>query len=161
MGQELLVERHLDDGELLLKQLQQDGYLYSAAAWFHEDSSDQWYFYIVTELVDSDGKQEAYSRLNRVRDKLPALSLDLFDFRVFSPSSRVGLGLKPYVAHLGHARVLTHYRNIDFDRGLSGEAWVYPRDLQPAFDQWSQEVGAGRVGSMPLPDTVPVFQSSP
>lgn len=161
MGQNLLVERHLDDGELLLKQLKHDGYRYSAAAWFHEDSSEQWYFYIVTELVDSEGKQEAYSRLNCVCDKIPDLSLDLFDFRVFSPSSRVGLGLKPYVAHLGSARVLTHYRHIDFDRGLSGEAWVYPRDLQPAFSEWSQELNAGRADAAPMPHTVPIYQSSP
>ncbi len=160
MGQELLVERHLDDGEQLLMQLQQDGYPYSAAAWFHEDNSEQWYFYIVTELVDSEGKQEAYSRLNVERAKLPNLSLDLFDFRVFSPTSRVGLGLKPYVAHLGLAPVLTHFRHIDFDRGLSGEAWVYPRDLQPAFGEWSQEVNAGRTDASPHPNAVPIFQDS-
>lgn len=161
MGQELLVERHLDDGERLLHQLQQDGYPYSAAAWFREDSSDQWYFYVVTELVDSEGTQEAYARLNQSCDKIADLSMDLFDFRVFSPSSRVGLGLKPYIANLGPAPLRTHYRQIDFDRGLSGEARVYPRDLQPAFSEWSQEVNAAKAGATPITQTVPVLQNSP
>ena len=162
MGQELLVERHLDDGEHLLKQLHQDGFPYSAAAWFHEDANGQWYLYIVTELVDSDGKQEAYSRLNLSRDKLPNLSLDLFDFRVFSVASRVGLGLKPYVACLDPAkRVMTQYRYLDFDRGLTGDAWIYPRDLQPVFEEWSQEVNAARTNSATSSSTVPVLQNSP
>lgn len=138
MGQESLVDRHLAGGEKLLRQLQDDGFAYSAAAWVKDDRTSQWFLYIVTELVETSGKIAAYEKLNESRYKLADLSLDSFDFKLVSPNSTFGQSIRPYVAALGPAPLMAHSRSPKLGNELISETYIYPRSLQPAFDEWSE-----------------------
>jgi hypothetical protein len=136
MGQEILVDRHFEDGKKLLIQLQKDGFTYAAAGWVKEEATGRWYLYIVADCMDSNGGFAAYSKLNESRRALPDLQIESFDIKLFATKSPVGRGFRSYVVMLSPASLMAHYRIPTLGNAPIDEIFLYPRDMQPAFEDW-------------------------
>ena len=73
MDQGTLVEMQINDGQLLLDRLAEEGIPVAAAFWVKEAESGQWFLYLVTPLVGEDGAtRPAYRRVNAVIRGMPA-----------------------------------------------------------------------------------------
>jgi hypothetical protein len=72
VDQRMLVETQVDDGQMLLDRLVEEGVRVTAAAWLKEADGGYWFFYIATPLVNATGGiLAAYRRVDEVKGRLP------------------------------------------------------------------------------------------
>ncbi len=66
-----LVDTQIDDGERIIKQLDEDGFDVDSAFWIFNPDKEKWVFVIATSLVAQIGPKKSYDRLRSSLDKLP------------------------------------------------------------------------------------------
>jgi hypothetical protein len=112
-----LVERLIEDGERLLRALDNRKVPLSAIFWFYDLDRSAWNLIIVTSVAGIPGPFEAYSQIQSAMAGLD-LSFSLNDILVISPQSREFERLK---------------RNLE---GVVGSAGIRPKDPSKgtAFD---------------------------
>ena len=71
MDTDTLVENLIDDGQTLVKELPSRGFKVTAAFWLKASENGQWYFYIVSPIVQSEGLAAAYRRLHPIVRAMP------------------------------------------------------------------------------------------
>jgi hypothetical protein len=96
MGQEVLVDAHVQMGEHYLKQLRATGFPVEGAFWAAL-AEESWYLYVVTPLVDKKGTRDTYTELIAHESKFAEQSLDGFDVRVVSPNDAMALAVAELV----------------------------------------------------------------
>jgi hypothetical protein len=84
---ERLVEKRIEDGEILLKALQRERFPVLRMFWCRMPESQRWRLVIASRLVDKIGSLGAYERLQRILAGLQLSSLSLMNISVLSPSS--------------------------------------------------------------------------
>ncbi|MFI5455288.1 MAG: hypothetical protein ACHRXM_07525 [Isosphaerales bacterium] len=65
MDQATLVEHQIDDVPRLIDQLEQDNIDVKAAFWLYTSEADQWFLYVVSDVVDRTGITEAYKLVHQ------------------------------------------------------------------------------------------------
>jgi hypothetical protein len=68
-----LVDEQIDDGQKLIIQLVEDGFDLTVACWvrFRESAEHEWFFYLVSERVDTDGLRAAGLTVHQAIHKIP------------------------------------------------------------------------------------------
>jgi len=85
-----LVNEIIDDGAQLVGQLPQEGFEVTAAFWIKPMEDGQWYFYIVSPLVEAEGLAKAYRRLHPiVRRMPPPFWIDPLEVKLIGPSNPI------------------------------------------------------------------------
>ena len=59
-----LVDGLIEDGSRIVEQLPQDGFEVTAAFWLKAAEDEQWYYYIVSPVAESERMRDAYGRLH-------------------------------------------------------------------------------------------------
>lgn len=83
MDQVPLVDEKKDDGKKFVEYLTHAGFEVTAAFWLKPIEAGQWYLYIASPVVDSEGLYDAYGRLQTAfRQMSPPLWIDPFEVRL-------------------------------------------------------------------------------
>jgi hypothetical protein len=94
MAAAVLVERQIEDGERIVKALEEDEIPIAAAFWLSRPESGDWRLVIATPLVDEKGLLFALSRLHSVRNAIdPEGRLRLYSLTAQSPKKEGIRGL--------------------------------------------------------------------
>ena len=70
MDQATLVEHQIDDVPKLIDQLKVDNFDVKAAFWLYTSEADQWFLYLVSDVVDQKGITEAYKAVYKAMKRL-------------------------------------------------------------------------------------------
>jgi hypothetical protein len=88
MDTDTLVEDLIDDGGKLVKELLRQGFEVTAAFWLKASEDDQWYFYVVSPVVDTEGLAQAYRRLHAVARAMPRpFGIDPLGIKLIAPAN--------------------------------------------------------------------------
>jgi hypothetical protein len=85
MDQATLVDHQIDDVPRLIDQLRKDNIDVQAAFWYYRSEADQWYLYLVSDLVDQKGYIEAYKAVLKVMEQLPDLWTHWREVKLIGP----------------------------------------------------------------------------
>lgn len=66
-----LVDTQIDDGEQIVKQLDEEGFDVDSAFWIFDPDKEKWVFVIATSLVAEIGPKKSYDKLRTSLEKLP------------------------------------------------------------------------------------------
>ncbi len=88
MDTNTLVEKMIDDGQKLVEELPQRGFEVTAVFWLKANEDEQWYFYIVSPAVDTDGLILAYRRLHTLIRQMPQpFWIDPLEVKLIEPDN--------------------------------------------------------------------------
>lgn len=93
-----LVENQLDDGEILLDRLREEGIVVRAACWVKPQDDDRRLLYLVTPLRDEKGPLEAYRQVFQVLESSKEVGIDSANVKVIGakhPIAQDVLGFSP------------------------------------------------------------------
>ena len=125
MAQEALLDRHLQDGEELLRRLQVAQFDVSAASWVRDDEGGLWSLYVASKNVDEQGLREAYGQCGKVLRAASDLCIEPFDVKLMSPAHPMAKEIiklnEPYPV-----KVYTRHRLREMGGMRMGEAHIYP-----------------------------------
>ena len=65
-----LVDTQIEDGEIILRQLDADRFKVVSALWFFDTQKEKWILLIATPLVKTVGPRESYVKMKKSLDKL-------------------------------------------------------------------------------------------
>lgn len=80
-----LSQAELVAGAQCLELLERHGFEVQGAAWVTTDTIKEWWYYIVTGLMDMDGPLATYERLDRLFEALPRTPMEIDDVHLGSP----------------------------------------------------------------------------
>src|SRR5947209_3032757 len=90
MDTNTLVEKMIDDGQKLVEELPQRGFEVTAAFWIKVNEDEQWYFYIVSPAVDTEGPAQAYGRLHTLIRQMPQpFWIDPLEVKLIEPDDPI------------------------------------------------------------------------
>ena len=98
MDQATLVERQIDDVPRLIDQLRRDNFDVKAAFWLYTSEADQWFLYLVSDVVDQMGITEAYKAVCRAMRQLPDLWINPFEVKLVGPDDPVAKAVIDFLA---------------------------------------------------------------
>ncbi|HEY7422805.1 MAG TPA: hypothetical protein VH682_00965 [Gemmataceae bacterium] len=85
-----LVTELKEDGRKLVEELLQRGFDVSAAFWLKASEKEEWNFYIVSPMVESQGLREAYMTLHPLVRAMPQpFWIELPDITLIGPSNPI------------------------------------------------------------------------
>jgi len=85
-----LVNKYIDDGERLIKQLPQEGFEVTAAFWLKASEDDEWDFYLVSPVVEAEGLAQAYRQLHPLIRRMPQpFWLDPLEVKLIGPADPI------------------------------------------------------------------------
>jgi hypothetical protein len=126
MGQDVLVEQQIHDGQKLVEHLANHGFHVAAAGWIKIDDDSRWYLYIASSVVDREGPTKAYGVVHPLIRGMPTpLWIDPFDVKLIREADPLALGIRQM--HQRYPALLpTWYRQPRLG-GVSIEAaYLYP-----------------------------------
>jgi hypothetical protein len=85
MDQTSLVEHQIDDVTRIIDELKVENFGVNAAFWLYTSEADQWFLYIVSDIVDEKGIAEAYRLLYSAMRRLPNLWINRFEVKLVDP----------------------------------------------------------------------------
>ena len=89
MAKTALVETQIDDGRMIVRQLEADGYQLDSALWRYDSEKDKWVLLIATPLVIKSGPKEAYVKIKESLDRLQIpLKTPTIDFMIIRPDHK-------------------------------------------------------------------------
>ncbi len=147
MDQTTLVEHQIDDVPKLIDQLRQDNFDVKAAFWLYTSEGDQWFLYLVSELVDQEGITESYKRVYKTVRGLSGLSITPFEVKLVGPDDSVAKAVIDFLSKQ-HAPLPTWVRGTKLGDVYIEHAYIY-NDSQPAWGHVNsgKVVSARQVGS--------------
>ena len=89
MDQAALVEHQIDDVPRLIDELKRDNFDVTAALWLYTSEADQYFLYLVSDVVDRKGITEAYKLVYNAMRRLTNLSINRFEVKLVSPDNPV------------------------------------------------------------------------
>ena len=96
MVAQLLVEPMIEDGERLLRDLDETGFPITAAFWLYNPEPELWRLAIATPIVKEFGPREAYSRIQEVLSRTTHAT-KLWDISALSPTNEVLRSIKKQI----------------------------------------------------------------
>jgi hypothetical protein len=88
MGQTLLVEKQIADGQVFVERLVRDGFEVTAACWAKTTDDSRWYLYLASPAVDKAGLGKTYRVVSALIQEMEqeGFWIDLFDIKLLSPA---------------------------------------------------------------------------
>ena len=124
MDQATLVENQIDDVPKLLDELKRGNVEVKAAFWLYASEADQWYLYLVSDLVDQVGITEAYKSVFRVMRQMPDLRIDRLQIKLVNPTDPTARAVVAFLA-TRHAPVPTRVRSSNLGDVDIEHAYIY------------------------------------
>jgi len=89
MDQATLVGHQIDDVPRLIDELKRDNFDVTAALWVYTSEGDQYFLYLVSDVVDREGITAAYRLVNNALRRLTSIRIDPFEVKLISPDHPV------------------------------------------------------------------------
>jgi hypothetical protein len=124
MDQAALVEHQIDDVPGLIDQLGKDKFDVKAAFWLYTSEADQWFLYLVSDLVNQLGSTEAYKMVYQSMRSLPSLSINPFEVKLVGPDEPIAKEVLNFQAKM-RAPVPTRVRGSQLGRIYIENAYIY------------------------------------
>jgi hypothetical protein len=125
MDQATLVDDQIDDVPKLIGQLKQEHFDVKAAFWLFTSEADQWFLYIVSDVVDQRGITEAYKAVYQAMNPLTDLWIDPFEVKLVSPSDAIAKAVMDFQSRR-RAPLPTRVRNANLGNVYIEGAYIYP-----------------------------------
>jgi hypothetical protein len=124
MDQAPLVEHQIDDVPRLINQLKGDKFVVTAAFWLYTSEADQWFLYLVSDVVDLVGTTEAYKIVYRSMRQLTDLWINPFEVKLVGPHDPIAKEVADFQVHT-HAPVPMHIRGSRLGNIYVENAYIY------------------------------------
>jgi len=124
MDQATLVEHQIDDVPKLIDQLKQDNFDVRAAFWLFTSEADQWFLYLVSDVVDRNGITEAYKLVYKVLRRLTNLWINPFEVKLVSPDHPIAKAVIDFLSKQ-HAPRATWVRGTNLGDVYIEHAYIY------------------------------------
>jgi hypothetical protein len=91
MDQAPLVERAIDEGLWIIRELSRNHFDVTAAFWLKVSESEdgQWFLYIASKMVDENGLHAAYRSLHEILKHKPDLWISPFDVKLIGATNPI------------------------------------------------------------------------
>jgi hypothetical protein len=124
MDQATLVEHQIDDVPRLIDQLKKDKFGVKAAFWLYTSEADQWFLYLVSDLVDQLGTTEAYKIVYRSMRQLSDLRINPFEVKLVGPLDPIAKEVADFQVNT-HAPAPMHVRGSRLGNIYIENAYIY------------------------------------
>jgi hypothetical protein len=124
MDQATLVEHQIDDVPKLIDQLKRDTFDVKAAFWLYTSEADQWFLYLVSDVVDQKGITQAYKAVYKAMKRLPNLWIDRFEVKLVGPDDPVAKAVIGFLSKQ-HAPLATRVRGTNLGDVYIENAYIY------------------------------------
>jgi hypothetical protein len=125
MHQATLVEHQIDDVPKLIDQLKRDKFDVKAAFWLYTSEADQWFLYLVSEVVDQVGTTAAYKIVCGSMRRMTGLWINPFEVKLVGPDDPISQAVVDFQASM-HAPVPTRVRGPNFGKIYIENTYIYP-----------------------------------
>ena len=125
MDQATLVEHQIDDVPKLIDQPKQDNFDVKAAFWLYTTEADQWFLYLVSDLVDQKGITEAYKGAYKAMRRMSGLWINPFEVKLVSPDDPVAKAVVEFLSKQ-RAPLPTRVRGMNLGHVYIESAYIYP-----------------------------------
>lgn len=86
MVKTFLVEKDINEGKILIKELDNANFDVHAAFWLYESDGEYWRFVIASDVVETEGARKAYEHINKIiNENKDTISINLIDISAWSP----------------------------------------------------------------------------
>lgn len=116
--------QQVDDVPRLTDALKRDNFDVKAAFWLYTSEADQWYLYLVSDLVDQKGTTEAYGLVFQTMRRLTNLRINPFEVKLVSPDEPVAKAVLDFLAKQ-HAPLSTWVRGTNLGNVYIEHAYIY------------------------------------
>jgi hypothetical protein len=124
MDQATLVEHQIDDVPRLIDQLKGDTFDVKAAFWLYTSEADQWFLYLVSDVVDRVGTTEAYKIVYRSMRQLTDLWINPFEVKLIGPDDPIAKAVMEMRANM-RAPLPTRVRGSKLGEIYIENAYIY------------------------------------
>ena len=125
MDQATLVEHQIDDVPRLIERLNGDGFDAKAAFWLYTSEADQWFLYLVSDVVDQKGETEAYKIVYRALRRLTNASVNPFEVKLVGLDDPYAKAVIDFLSKR-HAPVPSRLRSTRLGDVYLERAYIYP-----------------------------------
>jgi hypothetical protein len=109
MDQATLVEHQIGDVPKLIDQLKRDSFDVKAAFWLYTSEADQWFLYLVSDVVGQVGTRESYKIVYGSMRRMADLWINPFEVNLVGPHHPIAKEVMDFQAG-AHAPVPTRKR---------------------------------------------------
>jgi hypothetical protein len=124
MDQATLVDHQIDDVPKLIDQLKRDNFDVKAAFWLYTSEADQWFLYLVSDVVAQQGITEAYKAVYKAMKRLTDLWIDPFEVKLVDPGDPVAKAVINFLSKQ-HARLPARVRRTNLGDVYIENAYIY------------------------------------
>jgi hypothetical protein len=124
MDQATLVEHQIDDVPRLIDELKRDKFDVKAAFWLYTSEADQWFLYLVSDVVDQAGITEAYKIVYRSMRQLTGLWINPFEVKLVGPDDPIAKAVIEMQANM-HGPLPTRVRGSRVGEIYIENAYIY------------------------------------
>lgn len=124
MDQATLVDHQIDDVPKLIDQLKRDNFDVKAAFWLYTSEADQWFLYLVSDVVAQQGITEAYIAVYKAMKRLTDLWIDPFEVKLVDPGDPVAKAVINFLSKQ-HARLPARVRRTNLGDVYIENAYIY------------------------------------
>ncbi|GAI16757.1 unnamed protein product [marine sediment metagenome] len=89
MDKNILVEKNIEEGKILVEALDRSLFTLKGALWYYYLKHDEWRLLLVSPLVDRLGPKRSYTIIQNVIQDLHLFSISIIDISVLSPKNRL------------------------------------------------------------------------
>ena len=129
MDQATLVEHQIEDVPRLINQLKQHHCDVKDAFWLYSSEAEQWFLYLVSDVVDQKGITEAYRIVYKALSQLADVSavwINPFEVKLVSPSNRIAKAVSDLLSKQ-RAPVPTRVQGANVGDVYIETAYIYAR----------------------------------
>jgi hypothetical protein len=135
MDQIALVERQIEDGQKLIKQLVQSGFPVAAAFWVNGTEASRWNLYIASPVVDEEGGKAAYRQIGAAERQLPdPLWIDPFDIKAIGIKNPIAKDVLAAIQQHAGKRAI-RYRGACLGPLSIESAYLYPSPVPAGAEE--------------------------
>jgi hypothetical protein len=95
-----------------------------AAFWLYTSEADQWFLYVVSDVVDQLGTTEAYKIVYRSMRRLPGIWINPFEVKLVGPDDPIAKEIVDFQAKT-HAPLPTRVRGSRLGNIYIENAYIY------------------------------------
>jgi hypothetical protein len=125
MDQAALVDHQIDDAPKLLDQLKRDGFDVKAAFWLYTSEADQWFLYIVSDVVDQVGARASYKIVYESMRQFTDLWINPFEVKLVGPDHPIAKEVITFQKK-SHSHIPTRMRGSRLGEVHIESAIIYP-----------------------------------
>jgi hypothetical protein len=123
----VLVERVIDEGQLLLDRLVQDGFPVTVAFWVHTNPEGRLHLYLVTPTFDPSKIDDYYRVIISAWRAVPTKWLSIGEIQVVGPDNPAAKAVLDIQRHRSSGQPIRVHDRVALGDLAIQEAYIYPR----------------------------------